>query len=190
MSILDKVVADAGIAFKESQDNVVKVQATIERVKGQIDTLSGIDPWPSTFLGVIDNYRFTTGPKGAMPTHRFEVLCGNGIYLHVEATPDAFASMMLDMDMGDIKPGKVNDKLCIVQRNPNLGMVPVRMLAASQFPGVFDKWGNFLYIGADVMFRGERGIIVEGPGEGDARVLVDFEGRLETRACNEVVLDL
>lgn len=151
MSVDSVLLQEGDEQFGQAVSELVNITALIKAARVKVKQAArGVDPCPTRYVGVVDNYRFTTGAKGQMPTHRFEVICGNGLFLHVEATPDQFAAMMVDMTMGDITPSKVKDKLVIVERNKEEGMIPRLMIDKPMLAGVQDRWGNWLWEGATV----------------------------------------
>lgn len=193
-------LATALAELENERANLTKVYTALDRVKAGLEDQLKADPLPRKFAGVADNYRFTTGPKGQMPTHRFEVLCGSGLFLHVEATPDQFASIMVDMDMGDITPKRVNNKIVIVQRGPDYGTVPIKMYKEEVY-GAQDKWNDFLWPGAPIIVvnTGEKGrispdaLLVDTERPAIAIEVFDTNGSVERVAnkyCDSLALDL
>jgi hypothetical protein len=177
----------------KTQELLSVLQNAEEAAKEQLTTLNGIknlDPCPRTFVGVVEGYRFTTGVKGQQPSHRFELQCGNGLKLHIETKPEQFGALMIDMDMGEIKPSKINGKLVIVARSPGV-LVPTEMIAAEPIPNKRDRWGNYLWVGAYVDYNGGTYVVggdVKGDSElGNGQVFLQDYGAGSTRSMRLVL---
>lgn len=194
------LIATALAELETERANLSKVYTNLDKVKISLNEQLDKDPLPRRFAGVADNYRFTTGPKGTMPTHRFEVLCGNGLFIHVEATPERFAQIMVDMDMGDITPKKVNNKIVVVERGPEAGTYPIKMYKGDVYAAQ-DKWNNFLWPEAPVILdvTGEKGRIAPNAillGEERPALtveVIDSDGvtdRFVEKFCDSLVLNL
>lgn len=198
MSVDSQLLREGDEQLSRILDQLSEARGALLAAKTKVvEATRSVDPFPLRYVGVVDNYRFTTGAKGQVPTHRFEVICGNGLFLHVEATPDQFSAMMVEMTMGDITPSKVKDKLVIVERNREAGMVPRLMIDKPTLAGAQDAWGNWLWEGAAVVNKeySLSGTIVSDAVEESelgAIVMVNFEdgsGQLR-RYANELIVQL
>jgi hypothetical protein len=122
-----EVLADELKALSaEAQELSKKVSATFKRG----EKLSKADVMPAEFTGIVRNYRYAAGKKGEMPTHRFELECGQGLWMFVSCPSNFFDEFMKNMDMGDKLVAKaLNGGVVTVKRNPSVNaLVPVKYL--------------------------------------------------------------
>jgi hypothetical protein len=152
-----EVLADELRALSaEAQELSKKVSATFKRG----EKLSKADVMPAEFTGIVRNYRYAAGKKGEMPTHRFELECGQGLWMFVSCPSNFFDEFMKNMDMGDKLVAKaLNGGVVTVKRNPSVNaLVPVKYLGDTL---IMDANGKLLWKGARVRNGSIIGIVEE-----------------------------
>lgn len=113
------------------------------------EALAREDAVPLKFTGVVRDYRYASGKKGEMPTHRFQLECGKGLWLFVATTSKYFDQFMQDMDMGEKPAKELNGKVIEVQREAGQNMlIPIKFVG-DLLVGT-DYESKMLWIGAKV----------------------------------------
>lgn len=119
------------------------------------------DVIPTRFTGIVRSYRYAAGKKGEMPSHRFELECGQGLWLFVSCSSAYFDKFMMTMDMGEKPVGKaLNGKVIGVKRQPGDNqLIPEQMYGDALGT---DANGKMIYTGAKVRVASVEGTIVSG----------------------------
>jgi hypothetical protein len=129
------------------------------------------DPIPVQFVGMVRSYRYAAGRKGELPTHRFEMECGSGLWLFVSCSSQEFDRFMMNMDMDGTDPvGKVlNGKVISVERNAGNNSLVPKEYYGERLGG--DANGKMLYKGAKVKIGSLTGT-VDRLDEEDAQIVL------------------
>lgn len=155
MSVAARELSNELTALYEESN---QLRRKLERAAGKARNVAGEDAFPMEFAGVVRNYRYAAGKKGEMPSHRFELECGRGVWLFVSCGSTVFEKFLRDMDMGEKPVGKgLNGQVVMVMRDPQNNLLyPTG--CAGEVLGT-DANGQFLYKGAKVAFDGLEGVI-------------------------------
>lgn len=142
------------------------------------------DPRPALFAGYIREYRYTAGREGEMPSHRFYIECGRGLWLYARVPSSIFEPIMLDM-ASELTGSALNGLMIVVQPDVDKnGLVPVAIVEDIE---ARDRFSNLLYMGAPVQCAGGAGEIRDRPnGVGEIPVYLDESGTEAFYPVNEV----
>lgn len=177
----NEIFVTAGNAVQESATTVARVAAALESAaknvrRGIVDT----DPSPKRFVGYIREYRYTAGRKGEMPSHRFYLECGRGIWLYARVSSSVFEPIMLDAAM-ELEPSNLNGlMLFMVTGEADNTLVPVEIVNGL---GVPDRFGSYLYESAPVICPGGVGEVMSWTGD---ELMVQLDGSVAYYARGDV----
>lgn len=166
MSDRDALLQELKALDGETKALSQKVAAAVKRG----DKVAKADSIPTEFTGIVRGYRYAAGKKGEMPTHRFELECGQGLWMFVSCTSQFFDRFMENMDMGEKPVAKgLNGKVVTVQRNLSQNaLVPVKFLGE----GIgTDSNGKLLWVGAKVRTGTIAGVIEKAKDNGNGTLL-------------------
>lgn len=180
--------------FQVASQKVLDTSEALKKLSADLkDGLQSIngsvifDPTPRMFCGTIQGYRYTTGRKGALPSHRFEVACGDGIVLHVEVYSQRFDQLMSEMEVGEITPTVMNNRTIVIERTS--GSLFARKIIQEEI-GASDKWGNYLFKGVSVFVTTLNVMGVVRYFDDDGYIGVEFEdGTMSEYVGSNLVVD-
>lgn len=113
-------------------------------------TIRDQNPMSRRFVGFIREYRYTAGRKGEMPSHRFYLECGNGVWIYARVPSSAFERIMADMEV-DFANGTLDDQMIVCEADRSINaIVPVEFVQPFD-PMMRDRFNNYLYMRAPVL---------------------------------------
>lgn len=102
------------------------------------------NPMSRMFVGFIREYRYSAGRKGEMPSHRFYLECGGGVWLFANVPSSQFEKVMKDMTF-DFTSESLNGQMLLCQGQADINaVVPIEFVEPLD-PPITDRFGNPLY---------------------------------------------
>jgi hypothetical protein len=134
------------------------------------------NPMSIQFVGFIREYRYSAGRKGEMPSHRFYLECGNGVWLYARVPSAQFERIMRDMEI-DFTQEALDGRMMVCEGNGTVNaMVPIEFVEPFD-PMLRDRFFNYLYVGAPVLCdsgsKPRAGLATSLSSDGKLRVRLD-----------------
>lgn len=137
---LDEVVS----ALINAQQTITTESANMARA------LRDRNPMSQMFVGFIREYRYSAGRQGEMPTHRFYLECGSGVWLYANVPSREFEKVMRDMTF-DFTSESLDGQMLVCRGQSEINaVVPVEFVEPLQ-PMRVDRFGNYLYKNCPVL---------------------------------------
>lgn len=160
-------ITEAKDQLRDARDQAVnatdQAEVKLDELRVQIEALES-NTVPDEIEGTVEGYQFGVSAEdmhpngnGTMPTHRFELNCGNQVWLHIVLGSDKWDEFvsgcgLSEEDMEGTPPAELwNGKRLKMRRDPAYGrFVPVELMENPSKPAGTDRNGVALYDGDTV----------------------------------------